>query len=75
MATTEELTHFSHFAAHQLENGGSDSSLEELLAEWRMARERQDANEGIQRGLADVAAGRTQPAREFLAEARRSRSS
>lgn len=74
MATVEELEQFNRFAASQFENEGAESTLEELLTRWRATREREEANEGIRRGLDDVAAGRTQPAREFLAEARDARS-
>ncbi len=75
MATTEELEQFNHFAVHRLANGGSECSLEELLTQWRSAREREEANVGIRRGLADVEAGRTQSLDQFLSETRATRTS
>ena len=43
-------------------------SLEELVHQWRVVRQREEVNAAIQRGIADVDAGRTRPLDEFWDE-------
>jgi hypothetical protein len=63
MATTrEELESFQQFASERLSRTGSEPSLDELLLEWADDRDRLQINEAIRRGLADVEAGRYEPA-------------
>ncbi len=67
--TRADLEAFQRFAADRLAGEGVES-LSDLLREWESARERRDAIESIQRGLADVEAGRTRPATDLLNELR-----
>ena len=63
MATTrEELESFQQFASERLAGAGSQPSLDELILEWADDRDRLQINEAIRRGLADVEAGRFEPA-------------
>lgn len=65
MAVTEDdLRSFNRFATERLRSGDIDT-LEELLFQWRIARELQDVNSAIERGIADVDAGRTRPLQQF----------
>ncbi len=71
-ATIEELAQFQQFAAEQLKNGGAAMSLEELVELWRRQRPSDDelleSLESLQRGLADIQAGRVLPARTVIEE-------
>jgi hypothetical protein len=63
MSTTrEDLDSFHKFAAQRLAAGDSAVSLDDLFTEWNDARLRDEISEAIRRGLADVDAGRHQPA-------------
>jgi hypothetical protein len=63
MATTrEELESFQRFASQRLAGAGSEPSLDELLLEWADDRDRLQIKAAIRRGLADIEAGRHQPA-------------
>lgn len=68
----EEIDRFHRFVDETADNGGADLSLEELLrlcgAEQR---ERDQANEGIRRGLQELEAGLGRPLDEFAAEFRK----
>jgi hypothetical protein len=68
--TQQDLDHFHEFASEVLRNGGKDSSLEDLIAEWRAACERNDVHAAIREGLDDVRAGRVRPAAEVTNELR-----
>jgi hypothetical protein len=66
MATTrEELESFHQYAAGRLKDGESEPSLDDLLMEWADSRDRPAINEAIRRCLADVHAGRHEPARRW----------
>ncbi len=69
--TLEDIHDFSQFATARLENGGAEFSLSELAQQWQAVREREEVNAAIREGLADIDAGRTQPAREFMDEMRK----
>ena len=69
-ATLQELDNFHRFAADQLRHEGPALSLEELLARWRSARERTEANAGIIQGLEEMNAGLGRPLDEFMTEFR-----
>lgn len=72
MATTsEELESFHQYAARRLKDAGSELSLDDLLTEWADSRDREAINEAIRRGLADVDAGRHEPADEAMEKIRR----
>jgi len=58
--TKDELDSFNQFVDEKIASGGA-GSLRELVAEWEHQKERQEVNEAIRRGLADVDAGRTEP--------------
>ena len=68
MATHEtELADFSRFLTEQLSSGETDITPEQALELWRtIQREREDANEGIRRGLEDVRAGRGDPLDQYV---------
>jgi hypothetical protein len=76
MATdrANDLNAFKSFIDEQL-SGESVPTVDEVLARWEFENEsdeeRQESLEAIQRGLADVEAGRVTPAREAVAELRR----
>jgi hypothetical protein len=71
MATTrEELESFYQYAAGRLKDGESEPSLDDLLMEWADSRDRPAINEAIRRGLADVDAGRHEPADQAMEKIR-----
>jgi len=63
-----DLASFHAFVGEQLKRAGGNVSPEEALALWR---ERRETTASIERGLADVEAGRTHPASEAFEEFRR----
>jgi hypothetical protein len=64
-----ELADFNRFLSERLSAGDSSLSPEEALKLWRsIQHEREQANEGIRRGLEDVRAERGQPLSEYLNE-------
>ena len=65
--TQDDLQSFNQFATERLKNGDA-GSLEELVQQWRVVREREEVNAAIRRGIADVDAGRTRPLDEFWDE-------
>ncbi len=67
MTTSEQLEHFNRFARNKLQ-GEASLTIDAIFAEWREAREREEALEGIRRGLEDYRSGRVQPWREFYGE-------
>ena len=69
-ATLEELDSFREYAAGRLKDG-TTASLDELLMEWADRRDRAAINHAIDRGLADVEAGRYEPADQAMEKIRR----
>jgi predicted transcriptional regulator len=71
MATTgEELENFHQFAARRLKDDSAEPSLDDLLMGWADTRDRVAINEAIRRGLADVDAGRHDPAEQAMEKIR-----
>jgi predicted transcriptional regulator len=71
MATTrEELENFHEYAATRLRETSTELSLDELLMEWADRRDRSEINAAISRGLADIDAGRFEPADQAMARIR-----
>ena len=68
--TREELESFHEFAARRLKDASSEPSLDDLLMEWADSRDRATINEAIRRGLADVDAGRHEPADQAMEKIR-----
>lgn len=73
--TAKELDHFHRFGLEQIDNGGTNLTLEDLVDLWR-AQNPTDAEleaslASLRRGLADAEAGRIHPATEVLDELRR----
>ena len=72
MATVrEELENFHDYAAKRLDVCEVEPSLEELLFEWTDRHNRTQINEAIREGLADIAAGRFEPADTAMEKIRR----
>ena len=67
MTTSEQLEHFNRFARNKLQAEAS-LTIDAIFAQWQEAREREEALQGIQRGLEDYRAGRVQPWREFYGD-------
>lgn len=65
-STRDDLDSFHHFAVERLASGGSPASLDELFMEWSDSRSRDEVNDAIRRGLADIEAGRHQPANDAM---------
>lgn len=75
-AASDELRSFHEFVGRKLAEAGAGTlSLDEALELWhwerRSPREEAETLEAIRRGLEDLDAGRTRPARDVLAELRR----
>ena len=75
--TREQLDSFHRFAARQLDNGGSELSLEQLLDLWRIENpapdERSESVAAIQQALNDMDAGDVgEPADAVIQEVRAS---
>lgn len=49
----------------------ADLTFDDLLVEWDSTNGRAESNEAIREGIADVDAGRTRPADDVIAEARK----
>lgn len=69
--TEAEIEAFADFARRQIHNGGAQRSLMELVQTWQALREQEEVHAAIREGLADIAAGRTRPAQEFMDEVRK----
>lgn len=65
-STREDLDSFHQFAAERLASGKSAASLDDLFTEWHDRRARSEINQAIRQGLADVDAGRYEPADEAM---------
>jgi len=66
-AVKTNLEGFHEFVAEKLRNGEVRLTPEQALVQWR---ERVETIESVQRGLADVEAGRSRPADEVIEELR-----
>lgn len=64
--TQADIAEFSQFASQQISTGGNELSLAELAMRWQADKERREAVDAIREGLADIDAGRTQDAFEFV---------
>jgi predicted transcriptional regulator len=62
MTTREQLDSFQRFASEQLAQPNCSATLDELFMHWHDKQLRAEIDEAIKEGLADVDAGRTQPA-------------
>ena len=62
----DDLNSFNQFAAARLAAPDSLASIDELFSEWYDFRDREQINQAIRQGLADVAAGRYQPAEQAM---------
>ena len=60
---------FYDYLGHQIQNGGKDSSPEDLLKFWR--QEFDEAVEDIRQGMADIEAGRYRSFDQVDADMRR----
>ena len=69
--TQDQLDDFHRFASEKLNNGGANLSWDELFILWQSEHERDEINAAIREGLADVEAGRHQPAREAMEDIRK----
>jgi hypothetical protein len=56
--TQHDIDSFHQFASQQLPLCGTGADLEELLKRWQQRREEEETVASIQRGIADVEAGR-----------------
>jgi len=68
--TLEELESFHQYASGRLKDGTAAPSLDELFMEWADRRDRSTINDAIRRGLADVDAGRYEPAADAMRKIR-----
>lgn len=70
-----DLRAFRSFIDEQLAQSGEEITLQDALAHWAFAnqsdQQRQETLEAIERGFADIDAGRLTPAREALHALRR----
>lgn len=70
-----DLPAFKEFVDGKLSNGGANLTVDEVVALWEIEnpteQEREDALEAIRQGFADLEAGRTVDAFEFLERMRR----
>jgi len=69
--TQNQIDDFHQFATDRLKSGGAELTIDDLLIEWDSSRNRDEINEAIREGLADIEAGRTRPADEVTEELRR----
>jgi predicted transcriptional regulator len=66
----EDLDQFHQFAAKRLADELATVSLDDLYAQWHDHRHRDEVNRAIRQGLADVDAGRFQPADQAMEKIR-----
>jgi predicted transcriptional regulator len=62
----EDLESFQHFANERLASGGAGDSLDDLFTEWHESRTREEVNQAIRQGLADIDAGRHESAKTAI---------
>jgi hypothetical protein len=72
--TQADIESFAEFARRQAGNGGGELTVSQLAARWELDRARDDIHAAIREGLADVAAGRTEPFFASQEEFRRQKS-
>ena len=65
-----DLRSFEQFVLDRAEAPSNDLDLEDYVCLWRATQEREETLAAIQEGMADIAAGRTRPADEVMAELR-----
>jgi hypothetical protein len=72
--TQEQIESFHQFATCRAKNGGADLTMDELYDLWRAENlppeELAESLASLERGLADVAAGRVRPAQDVIDELR-----
>ena len=72
--TQHQIDSFHRFATERLSNGQVELSIDELYEVWRLENptpeEQADIHAAIQRGLADVDAGRYEPATKVMQDLR-----
>lgn len=68
--THDDLNDFQRFANAKLSNGGADS-MDELVAAWHEHRAHTKSVSSLEESHADAEAGRTHPAEEVFADARK----
>lgn len=67
--TREEFAEFTRFAEQKISNGGVES-FEELIRQWRAARELAGLIADIEQSEADIDAGRVAPLDQAFADIR-----
>lgn len=68
--TPEQLESFHRFGVAQIAKGQPDLSWDELFILWESQSSRADVNKAIDEGIADVEAGRFEPAEQALSDLR-----
>jgi hypothetical protein len=66
-----ELGEFLQFATRRIEHGAGIESVEDLVQEWRSDSEFVQTVADIRQGMADKAAGLSEPADKVFADIRR----
>jgi predicted transcriptional regulator len=69
MVTTQDFQSFADFALPLISSGKADS-IAQLVQQWEVEREQLETLQSIERGIADVEAGRVTPANEVFAQVR-----
>ncbi len=64
--THDELISFHQFATQVVGAGQADVSIEELVRQWRTARERVETNASIRQSLSEIESGYARPVDDFL---------
>jgi hypothetical protein len=67
----DELDSFHQFAALRLASGDPAPSLDDLFLQWCAQRDKDEINQAVRQGLADVEAGRHQPADQVMESLRK----
>jgi predicted transcriptional regulator len=71
---SNDLRAFKGFIDEQFASGGADLTVDEALARWEYENsseeERAETIQALQRGFADIEAGRVRPAEDFVREFR-----
>jgi predicted transcriptional regulator len=69
MAVSEsDIEAFVAFVREQTSSGECAPSIADFAQQWEAQRQREEVNVAVREGLADIEAGRTRPASEFVAE-------
>ena len=64
---SEDINSFHKFAL-SFSSADADMTLEELVAQWRLSKDRDEVNDVIRKGLNEIAAGEGRPENEVFAE-------